>query len=277
MKASLELALSPQVFAIFVGLLEEKSGLSYALSDRDLLATKVSVRAVDLGFDSALDYYYFLRYDDDGAAELDRLIESLLVHETFFFRELDQLEMIVRVLLAPAVARGERPRVWSAACSTGEEPLTLCMLLDDQGIGSAVDVVASDVSADAVARARAGRYGKRALRSTSTSPLAARYVTPIDDGFTVPRALIDAVDWRIVNLLDEAAVAAVGLCDVILCRNALFYFRDDVARRVVTRLAQRLKPGGFLFVGVAESLSRFGGPLVCEEHAGVFAYKKVTP
>ena len=124
---SSELALSPQVFAIFVGMLEEKAGLSYAISDRELLASKVSVRAIDLGFESLLDYYYYLRYDDGGGVELDVLVESLLVHETFFFRELDQLEMIVRGLLIPAVNRGERPRLWSAACSTGEEPLTLRM------------------------------------------------------------------------------------------------------------------------------------------------------
>lgn len=272
-----ELPLTPQVFSILVGLLEEKAGLSYALNDRELLGTKVSVRAIELGFDSALDYYYFLRYDAAGAAELEELVESLLVHETFFFRELDQLEMVVAQLVRPAVARGERPRVWSAACSTGEEPLTLAMLLDAAGLGGAVDIVASDVSRASVDRARAGRYNRRSLRSTSMSPLAERYVSVVEGGLTVPRALIDRVDWRVINLLDDAAVAAVGACDVVLCRNALFYFKDEVARRVVLRLGDRLKPGGFLFVGVAESLSRFGGPLVCEEHGGVFGYKKGRP
>lgn len=274
---SSELPLSPQVFAIFVGLLEEKAGLSYALNDRELLATKVSVRAVELGFESALDYYYYLRYDDGGAAELEVLVESLLVHETFFFRELDQLEMVVRVLLAPAVARGERPRLWCAACSTGEEPLTLRMLLDERGIADAVDIVASDVSRVAVERAQSGRYGKRSLRPSSPSPLAARYVVADDDALTVPRRLIDGVQWRVINLLDDAGVASVGVCDVVLCRNTLFYFKDDVARRVVGRLTERLRPGGALFVGVAESLSRFGGGLICEEHAGVFCYRKPHP
>ncbi len=272
---SSELALSPQVFAIFVGMLEEKAGLSYAISDRELLASKVSVRAIDLGFESLLDYYYYLRYDDGGGVELDVLVESLLVHETFFFRELDQLEMIVRGLLIPAVNRGERPRLWSAACSTGEEPLTLRMLLDASGIVDKVDIVASDVSREAVERAKSGRYNKRSLRQSSMSPLASRYISAVDDRLVVTRRLIDGVDWRVINLLDDAAVADVGSCDVVLCRNALFYFKDDVTRRVVARLTRNLKSGGFLFVSVAESLSRFGGPLVCEEHSGVFAYKKV--
>ena len=82
---------------------------------------------------SLLDYYYFLRYDDDGKVELERLVEALLVHETYFFRELEPLQVLVEHFVEPLVKQGMRPRIWCAACATGEEPLTLAMLLASAG------------------------------------------------------------------------------------------------------------------------------------------------
>src|SRR5438874_5839660 len=108
------LPLSPQVFAILRALIEEKTGIHYPDADRELLAERVSARAVESGFDSLLDYYYFLRYDPGGAAELDALIEHLVVQETYLFREVDQLRALISRFIAPRVARGERLRVWSA-------------------------------------------------------------------------------------------------------------------------------------------------------------------
>ncbi len=273
-----ELPLSPQVFSILTSLIEDRAGLTYALDDRDLLASKVSARAVELGYQTVLDYYYYLRYDADGPAELSRLVELLLVHETFFFRELDQLEMMMRVFLAPLVEAhrkgGRRPRVWSAACSTGEEPLTVAMLLADRGMLGDVDIVASDLSGPVLERARSGLHGRRAIRVSAPAALAARHLTATDTGWRVAPELLAAISWHQVNLIEPAQVAPLGTFDIVLCRNALFYFKDSTAMAVVRSLTGRLVPGGALFVGVAESLLRFGGPLVCEEHGGVFVYRK---
>src|SRR3954462_10757075 len=136
------LALSPQVFAILSALIEERIGIHYSLTDRDILAEKASTRAVEAGFDSLLDYYYFLRYDDDSARELDALIDALVVNETYFFREFDQLLVLVDEFLVPKVAAGARPRLWSAASSSGEEPLTVAMLLAERGCLEKVEIVA---------------------------------------------------------------------------------------------------------------------------------------
>ncbi|MFP2963513.1 CheR family methyltransferase, partial [Myxococcus sp. 1LA] len=89
--------------------------------------------------------------------------------------------------------------------------------------------------------------------------------------------LVDAVDWRRVNLVDAAAVAQLGAFDAILCRNVLIYFQDDTARRVVSVLARALVPGGHLLVGTSESLMRFGTALTCEERRGTFFYTKAGP
>src|SRR3954465_4172039 len=128
------LSLSPQVFATPSGLSGDRTGLHYDLRERELLAERVSGRASERGFESLLDYYYFLRYDPNADAEFALLSEALVVNETYFFREVAPLLVLVRELLPRLLARGVRPRIWCAACSTGEEPLTLAMLLDEAGI-----------------------------------------------------------------------------------------------------------------------------------------------
>jgi chemotaxis protein methyltransferase CheR len=272
----LPLHLSPQLFAIFSGLIEEHAGLHYAPGDRDLLEHKLVARASDAGFESLLDYYYFLRYDPGGPVELEALIDALVVGETYFFRELPQLELLVDELVAPRVRAGKPVRIWSAACASGEEPLSIAMLLAERQMLDKVEIVATDVSRRALARARTASFGKRSLRSTVPTPGAKRFLEMVSDRIAVDRALVDRVQFRRLNLFDEGAVAEMPPADVILCRNVLIYFSDDNARRVSARLAARLTPGGALFVGVSESLLRFGTELACEERNGVFFYRRAA-
>ncbi|WP_434047092.1 MULTISPECIES: CheR family methyltransferase [Sorangium] len=269
------LPISPQVFAIFSALIAEKIGIHYDAGDRELLGDKLSVRAIEAGFDSLLDYYYFLRYDPGGAAEVDALIDALVVNETYFFRELPQIEVAIAEFVAPRVAAGARPRIWSAACASGEEPLTMAMLLAERGLLDKVELVASDVSARALARARAGVFGPRSIRSNAPPPaFAGRWLQAAPDRVTVSAELQRAIDWRRINLLDAAEVASLGPFDVIACRNVLIYFHDNTARWVVNNLSRALAAGGVLLVGVSESLLRLGTALSCEERGGVFIYRK---
>jgi len=271
-----DLTLSAPVFAILSALIEERAGLSYSIDDSALLTEKLSVRALELGFESLLDYYYFLRYDAGGERETATLIDSLVVNETYFFRELQPLELLVSKFIAPLARAGQRPRVWSAACSTGEEPLTLAMLLAEQGVLAEVEIVATDISSAALERARLGQYGRRSLRQTSPSALAKKWLEVRDDRVLVQPALTGAIRWRRLNLLEDEAVRELGRFDCIICRNVLIYFKDAVVARVMTRLSQQLGPAGVIVVGVSESLMRFGTVLVCEEHAGVFVYRRAN-
>jgi chemotaxis protein methyltransferase CheR len=269
-----DLPLTPNVFAIWSSLIEERVGLCYGLGDKDLLASKLSARAVEVGFDNLLDYYYFLRYDSNSASELELLIDSLVVNETYFFRELAPLQVLVSRFIVPLVEAGRTPRVWCAACSTGEEPLTLAMLLAEQGLLRKVELVASDISGAALDRARAGAHRRRSLRSEPPPALAAKWLEVSEDAVWVHPSLRRAVEWRRLNILDKQAVSALGTFDIILCRNVLIYFRDATAVRVVNDLAAQLCPGGLLSIGISESLARFGTALSCEEVGGVFLYRK---
>ncbi len=269
-----ELQLIPQVFSILSSLIEERGGLHYGLKDLGLMASKVSPRARALGFDLLLDYYYFIRYDPQGDEELAGLLESLVIHETYFFREAEQLKLLVDTCLLPRVEAGARPRVWCAAASTGEEPYTLAMLLGERKLLGHVELIASDLSRSLLARAQAGIYGGRALRAVEGT-VATRWLVPTGAReVRVPQVLRRAIDWRRINLVDRAPIEALGKFDAILCRNVLIYFSDSVAARVVRQLTSALKTRGLLLVGASESLMPFGTGLNCEERSGSFFYRK---
>ncbi|HEX2568516.1 MAG TPA: protein-glutamate O-methyltransferase CheR [Polyangia bacterium] len=272
-------AVSPQVYVIFNALIEERLGLHFGVETQDLLMEKLGARANEAGFESLLDYYYYLRYDDPDGAEFEALIDALVVNETYFFRELEPLAVVVEDLIAPRVERGERPRIWSAACSTGEEPLTVAMLLAEREMLGRVDIVASDISRKALARAQAGEYSPRSLRDIALPGPALpsgveRWLQRDQGKLRVASELREAVRWCRINLMDEVAVRALGRFDVILCRNVFIYFRDETARVIADRLALSLAPSGVLLVGISESLLRLGTALDFEEHRGVFLYRR---
>ena len=271
------LPLSPQVFSLMATLVEEHAGLFYAPADAELFANKLSDRASELGFDALLDYYYFLRYDPGGEAERDRLVEALVVHETYFFREESSLRALIDHYIAPrATARG-RVRLWCAACATGEEPITLAVLLAQRNLLDRVEIMATDISERALERARAGQYGKRAMRAVDGSHASVAHLLRADgDRVIVQPSLVARIDWRQVNLVDQTTVTALGHFDVIVCRNVLIYFRDDMVRRVVSTLVDALEPEGVLQVGVSESLMRFGSALNCKEVGGAFFYERAS-
>lgn len=271
------LELTAPVFSILSALIEERVGLSYTSQDRELLASKLSSRMLELGYDSPLDYYYFLRYDAASQSEFQMLVNTLVVNETFFFREFAALVALVSHYVVPLVDAGRALRIWCAACSTGEEPLTLAMLLEQHGLLGRVELVATDISSAALARAREGRYGRRSLRQVPAPELAAKWLTVSDNAISVKPQLREAIHWQQLNLLDAAAIQLLGAFDFIICRNVLIYFRDSVASGVVRALESQLRQGGVLLVGVSESLLRLSSALVCEERAGVFVYRKAGP
>jgi len=267
------LTMSAQVFAITSQFIEDHSGLHYEAVDRDLFAQKVSERAIELGFDSLLDYYYLLRYDDQDGRELQKLVEALVVHETYFFRELEPLRVVVASVIPEMLADRPAVRVWCAACATGEEPYTLAMMVAQAGLRDRVRILASDVSERALDHARAGRYGPRALRRI---PVNAPFRGWIEEasGVRAPDDVRAQIEWARVNLIDADAVRALGRFDIVLCRNVLIYFSDPTVVRVAESLREVIRPGGVLVVGTAESLLRFGTAFQCEERGGAFFYRR---
>lgn len=263
--------MSPQVFAILSALIEDRLGIHYAPVDAAILADKIAPRVIERGFDSLLDYYYFLRYDDPTGQEMAALADVLVVNETYFFREAEHLRVGVD-LLSEILA--ERPaRVWCAASSTGEEPLTLAMMLDERGLLDRAEILASDISSRALQRARAGLYRGRSFRALPDEQRK-KYFHAEGEQLRIDARIHTSVRYQQINLLDDASIQNLGSFDMILCRNVLIYFRDDLVRQIAARLHARLVPGGYLLVSASESLLRFSTALACVERGGVFFYQR---
>lgn len=264
------------VFVILRDLIRDRIGTSFEDDKRDLLAVKLTDRVRALGLRSFLDYYYLLKYDPGGEDEWARLTDALSVQETYFWREVDPVRALVDVLVPEHVAAGRGPvRVWSAACATGEEPLSIAIALAEAGwFGRAdVELWASDVSPAALEKARLGVYRERAFRSLPPD-LRRKYFTPVAGGWKVAPDLHARIRFVRANLLEPTETAALATAPFVFCRNVFIYFSAATVARVVRHFADRMPRPGHLFVGASESLLRATTAFQLEEIGGAFVYVK---
>jgi chemotaxis protein methyltransferase CheR len=215
--------------------------------------------------------------DAKHVRDLDALVRELTVGETYFFRHAEQLaalvEHVLPACLEHAVSTGRRVRIMSAGCASGEEPYTVAIALREAGLDPALfEIVAFDINAASVARARAGGYSEWALRETSPARRAQWFVR---DGkqYVVARSIRDAVTFDERNVL-EPALWPPSSFDVVLCRNVLMYFTPEAMSRAVTQIAGALRPGGYLLLGYAETLSRHAHGLDVVHSHGAFYYRR---
>jgi chemotaxis protein methyltransferase CheR len=258
-------------------LIHERTGLYYENGNCDLLTDKLSPLVLERGFTSFLDYYYLLKYDQEAAAEWQRVLNALSVQETYFWREMDQVRALVEVVVPElqSHAQANPLRIWSAACATGEEPLTIAMALNEAGWFERVpiEIYASDASTWAVEKARQGLYRERAFR-TLPPALRQKYFTAEHDQWRVAPELAARVNWGTANLVVEAEVAPLASVSVIFCRNAFIYFSPAAVRKTVSLFAQHMPAPGYLFVAAAESLLRLTTDFEFQEIGGAFVYVK---
>jgi chemotaxis protein methyltransferase CheR len=264
------------VFILLRDIIRERIGVSFEDDKRDLLAGKLADRLQVLGLSSFLDYYYLLKYGPGSDEEWPRLTDALSVQETYFWRELDQIRALVDVLIPEHVAAGRGPiRVWSAACATGEEPLSIAIALTEGGWfdRANVEIWASDVSQAALEKAKMGVYRERSFRALPTA-LREKYFTPVDGGWAVARDLHARVRFVRANLLEPSDTIMLATAPFVFCRNVFIYFSAATVAQVVRRFAERMPKPGFLFPGVSESLLRATTAFQLEEIGNAFVYTK---
>jgi len=144
-------------------------------------------------------------------------------------------------------------RIWSAACSTGEEAYTLAMMLMEKKVCAKMEIIASDISNEVLDAAKKGVYGSYSMR-TVKEPYLGRYFKRNETGHEIDTLIKSVVKFMNVNLTDEKKVKSLQSMDVIFCRNVLIYFDDKAKQKVVSLLYDSLRPGGYLIIGSAESL-----------------------
>jgi chemotaxis protein methyltransferase CheR len=271
------LGLAGSVTSIFCDLIHERLGLSYDVTQFGNVGDRLAPLVVERGLGSFMDYYYLLKYSDN-ASEWRRVMDALAVPETYFWREVDQVMAIVECVMPNLAERADgRPiRIWSVPCSSGEEPLTIAMLLDQRGWFSRADIeiVASDASPAAIAKAQAGVYSGRAFRALP-SDMRDRYFQPAGGSkWAVSSDLQGRIRYDVVNLMDLPSVSVRAAVEVIFCRNVFIYFSDRNIDQVVKTFARSMHDPGFLCVGASESLLRFATPFELREIGGAFVYIK---
>jgi chemotaxis protein methyltransferase CheR len=272
------LGLQPAALLLLRDLVHDKLGLYYAAERTDALVDRLAPLVSERGFSSFLDYFYFLKYDAAADEEWPRVMDALSVPETYFWREVDQIRAVVDDIIPRLI--GDAPlrplRVWSVPCASGEEPLTIAMLLEERGWfeRARIELHAGDASPAALERARRRVYRERAFRSLPDA-MRSRYFRRCGDGWQVDAALHARVaSWRRINLMAAGDLAALGWCDIVFCRNVFIYFSDAAVRRVVAALAAQMPSPGYLCVGAAESLLRTSSAFDLEEIGGAFVYVK---
>ena len=255
-------------------LIHERTGLFFEDARADFLLEKLQPLAESRGCGSFLDYYYVLKDNDHG--EWDQAWNALSVQETYFWREMAQVNALVQILVPNWFKKHSVPfRVWSAACATGEEPYTIAMALDEAGFGAhPIEIVASDASPAALEKARRGIYRGRSFRSLP-SGLREKYFHDVVEGSQLSSEIMSRVSFRRANLLALGEVAPLASVHVVFCRNVFIYFSPHAIRQTVAMMALRVPPAGYLFVGASESLLRMTTDFELREIGGALGYVRV--
>lgn len=232
----------------------EKSGIFISDSKKYLLENRLTTRLQKKKLASYEDYLYLLLYGN-STDEISKLFDAVTTNETFFFREPQQLDVFIDHIVPSIVNKkgAKEIAVWSAACSTGEEPYTISMLLLEKGYTIKKDVIGSDISDGALESAKSAIYNSYSVRNVPISYLK-KYFKPNGQNFELCPTVKNTVKFMNINLIDERKMKLIPSRDVIFCRNVLIYFDEKAKKKAVSLLYDCLKPGGYLIIGLSESL-----------------------
>ena len=272
-------------FAALAGYLAREAGLVFDASRRPGLTSMVSERLNSAGIDDVSQYLAFVARTD-GAIERQRLLDAVTIQETHFFRDGAQIEALRKQVLPDLLRRAaadRRPmRIWSAGCSTGEEPYTIAMLALEVRAALRLDVeieiVGSDVSSAAVEVAEVATYAGRTIDLAEDGAIARWFDAAAGDPGTyrVKDEVRAHVTFRVHNLVTDPLPFPSGSLDLVVCRNVTIYFARDTTRTLVERFHAVLRPGGFLVLGHAETLWQVSDAFDLVPVAEAFAYRKAA-
>jgi chemotaxis protein methyltransferase CheR len=252
--------MSEEEFRLIRDLVHGHCGLFFDHDTKYLLEKRLGKRLAEHHLGNFREYYHFLKYDKGREQELSDIMDLLTTNETYFFREAFQLKAFTEEILPELKVAKEKKgdlvlRIWSAGCSTGEEPYTIAMLLLEMGCfaGWRLEIIGTDISHRVLQQARKAAYGKSSFRTTETQHIR-RYFSEQEGCFRISDDVKRLVTISHLNLFDENRIVLLGKMDVIFCRNVIIYFDQVAKKKVVETFYRSLREGGFLLLGHAESL-----------------------
>jgi chemotaxis protein methyltransferase CheR len=273
--------LTNQEFVLLKDFIYDKTGIYFAENKMYLLENRLSNRISELGFSTFQDYYYYLKYGGSKTEqELVSLFDLVTTNETSFYRnppQLDAFKTIVQENYLNEPTSDAAIKIWSAGCSTGEEPYTLAIIMLELATqcGRPVPfaIYGTDIGTKVLESARRAVFSNYSVRNIDKAILR-RYFTEQDGQFMLKDAVKKCVTLDFLNLMESHSYRTHGQFDIIFCRNVLIYFDERGKKKVIDTLYKSLKPGGYLTIGHAESLhniSRGFKPLI---FPGTMAYQK---
>jgi chemotaxis protein methyltransferase CheR len=228
------------------------------------------------------EYYRFLRYSEKRDEELTEIMDVLTVNETYFFREKEQLNAFSHEIL-PEIGERNKERkkinIWSAGCSTGEEPYTLAMLILENGGFKDwdINIFASDISQRVLRVAREGVYKHNSFRATSMYYMNTYFQKQHNGDLKISDEVKKFVNFSNLNLLDPFKISLIGKMDVIFCRNVLIYFNRDARKKLVDSFQKSMQEGGYLLLGHSESLINISTAFTLRYLKNDIVYQKPLP
>ena len=272
-------AITDAEFERFRDFFYRKTGIRFEDSKRYFVDKRLIERIQRTGHDSFRSYFTFMRFQASGA-ELQELINVMTVNETYFFREEYQFECMVENVLDEVVRRkgiNEEIRIWSIPSSTGEEPYSIALYLLEKWPAIEeidVEIVSSDIDSMVLERCRKGVYSQRSIQYLPTT-LLRKYFVPLAGGYyKIDDGLRDVVRFTQVNLSSPEQTRGYRDFDLIFCRNLLIYFDDASRRQAAEVFYDALAPGGFIFLGHSESMSRISSLFTVRKFPKAMAYQK---
>ncbi len=261
----------------------KRTGIFFEEKKIYFVKRRIIERMKELGLETGKEYYRYLKFKDLEKKEFQNLINMLTTNETYFFREYYQLQVFGEELLADfeekKIKNSEelKLRIWSAGCSTGEEPYTLAIIvmeiLDDYKKWD-IEIIATDIDETVLEKAKKGHYGSRAVKDVPLKYLEKYFFKLSDNEYAIKDDVKKLVTFRKLNLMDAVNIRHYKGMDYIFCRNVLIYFSDDARKEVVAHFYNSLNPGGFIFLGHSESLSRITTAFRLKKVKDVILYYK---
>jgi chemotaxis protein methyltransferase CheR len=248
-------------FVMIRDFIHEKSGIFFSENKMYLVKSRLIKRMAELGIKAYRDYFYHVKYDA-SMKEFRQLMNLITTNETSFYRNEPQLlsfsdEVLSLILEQKQNNQGSKSfKIWSAGCSTGEEPYTLAMIILEKFTSLAdwnVEIIANDISEQVLHKARQGEYNGITLRNVTPGRLN-QFFTKVGEVYRVNPEVKALVKFSHMNLNDPRMVSIHANFDVIFCRNVMIYFSDEVKKQLVRGFFNALKPGGYFFIGHSETL-----------------------
>ncbi len=258
-----------------------KAGIRFEQKKIYFLAKRVWKRMQALGIKTPGNYVRYLKFQDHSGTELQHFLNLLTVNETYFFRDFSQLQAFAEYCLEKTISKkkeiGDRTiRIWSAGCSSGEEPYTLAIILlemlDDPTEWD-IKILASDIDQEVIKKARAGVYKPRSLKDVPAEYIQ-KYFRQAAGMYHLDDETKNMVNFRHINLSDRWQIRKCNNYDFIFCRNVLIYFDDISRKKVVDHFYIALNNGGYIFLGSSESASRINPAFKIEKSGSHLVYRK---